>query len=492
MTRPQASGLVVAGARTGPLSSAQERLWFIDAAAPGSAAYNVPLLLRWRQRIDPEALAAALTALAVRHEVLRTVYRVLDGRPVQSVLDPERVGVEVLDCAEGPAPDAVALRARQPFDLAARPPLRCTVWRGAPDGDLMLLTIHHIAVDGWSLRPLFEDLADAYAQAVAGSSPVLRALPVQYLDYSLWEKAGSDAPALLRKLEERAEQLRSVPGDLVLGGGRPRRSLPEGARRGEQYGFLLDPSCWDAVGSLAARLRATPYTVLLAAFQVVVQRWSGREDFLLGTVAADRPLPVLEDLVGFFVNTVPLRCGPEPLQSFEELCLQVRAEAFRALTLSRLPYDRLSAVAGAERLRAGRGSLVDIGFGLQNMPVPEESDRVPWRAPELLPTGSAKFSLLLLIEERSDGVHGTVEYDRDLYGPEVAESLAEQFRELLGAALRDPGQQVCRLPLTRRGPGAAHPGVVPGEIRDLLAERLAVLSTGRGGGHRDRHRTPDH
>ncbi|WP_051781787.1 MULTISPECIES: condensation domain-containing protein [unclassified Streptomyces] len=468
-------------ARTAPLSTAQERLWFIDAAAPGSAAYNVPLLLRWRGAVDVAALTAALTAVTARHEVLRTVYALRDGQPVQIVVDAHPVPVDTVACAVHPTPETVDREARRPFDLAARPPLRCTVWHGAPEGDLVLLNIHHIAVDGWSLLPLFTDLAEAYRSAVDGATPRLPDLPLQYAEYAAQEKEACSSPAIQRKLAERADHLRSCPGHLVLGERKAQSLVPEGARRGAQHTFRLDPGLWTDVADLAARLRATPYTVLLAAFQTVVQRWSARERFILGTVAADRRLPDLEKLVGFFVNTVPLICHPEPDQSFEELCLQVRAEAYRALTLSRLPYDRLSAAAAPGRAEAGLGPLVEIGFGLQNMPVPPTDGRVAWEAPELLATGSAKFGLLLLVEEGPDGVRGTVEYDLDLYGPELAEAVADQFQALLAAALADPACALRRLPLTRRPPGAVHPGIVQGERRDLVAERMALLAAGHGG-----------
>lgn len=468
-------------ARTAPLSTAQERLWFIDAAAPGSAAYNVPLLLRWRGPVDVAALTTALTAVTARHAVLRTVYELRDGHPVQIVRDVHPVPVDTVDCVGHPAPETIDSEARRPFDLAARPPLRCTVWRGAPEGDFVLLNIHHIAVDGWSLLPLFTDLAEAYRSAATGTTPVLPGLPLQYADYAAWEKEACATPAILRKLAERVGQLQSCPGHLVLGERKAHPSVPEGARRGAQHTFRLDPRLWTDVADLAGRLRATPYTVLLAAFQAVVQRWSGRERFIIGTVAADRQLPDLEQLVGFFVNTVPLICHPEPDQSFEELCLQVRAEAYRALTLSRLPYDRLSAAAAPERAEAGLGPLVEVGFGLQNMPAPPTDERVAWETPELLATGSAKFSLLLLLEEGPDGVRGTVEYDLGLYGPDLAESVADQFQALLAAALADPARALRRLPLTRRPPGTAHPGIVQGERRDLVAERMALLAAGHGG-----------
>jgi hypothetical protein len=473
--------------RVAPLSFAQERLWFVDAASPGSVTYNVPLFVRWTEAVDTGALAYALGAVAARHEVLRTTYRVADGRPVQVVHDPGRVPLEIVDLTDVADPSGHARRdaerrAREPFDLARRAPVRCAVWQGLPGGDAMLLCVHHIAVDGWSLAALFEDLADAYAAAVAGEPPGLPELPVQYADFAAWDRALFAEPTLQRQLAARVDDLAGVPGDLTLGGRRPSPPAAEGARPGAQYVFGLPAALWSRVGALAAELRATPFVVLFAAFQVVVQRWSGRDDFVLGTVTANRPHPDLEALIGFFVNTVPLRCDPRPDLSFRQLCGRARAEAFRSLTYQRIPYDRLAAAVRAARPApaGGHGALVDIGFALQNMPTADVSGTPRWRTPVVLPTGTAKFDLILTVEEGPGGVVGTVEYATDCYPAEVGRELGENFRTLLAAAVDDPDRGLSALPITPRSPGVLPPSVLVGARRDLVAERMARLTGGTG------------
>ncbi|MFD7660092.1 amino acid adenylation domain-containing protein [Actinosynnema sp. NPDC059797] len=464
------SGPTRLGARVAPLSFAQERLWFIDAAAPGSATYNVPLLLNWRGTVDPAALRAALRSVVDRHEVLRTTYHLRDGALVQEIGDTGEPDVEVVDLsgvdgARDRARAEAAVLARRGFDLAARPPLRCAVWRGVPGGDLVLLVVHHIAVDGWSLPSLFADLAAAYDAVESGRPAALPEPPVQYADFAVWDRAVTDSPAMEALLANRAEELNEVPGDLVLGPARPRVAAADGDRPGDEHVFPIPADLWSGVHDLARSLRATPFVVLFAAYQAVLQRWSGRDDFLVGTVTANRPHASVEELVGFFVNTVPLRCRPEPDLAFAELCKRVRTEAFKSLTHQRIPFDRLTA-------RTSRGTAT-IGFALQNMPAPSADGR--WGAPELLPTGTAKFDLILIVEDEQGSPRGRVEFDTDVYSAEVAARLAGNFLTLLTAAVRDPATTVARLPL-----GASREGVLVGADQDL-GDAVSVLDlVGRG------------
>ncbi|WP_439659617.1 condensation domain-containing protein [Lentzea sp. HUAS TT2] len=399
-------------ATVAPLSFAQERLWFINAAAPESSIYNVPLFFRWRGEVDLGALHRALLAVIEKHEVLRTTYEDRDGERVQ-VVGEARVTVEVVSHD----PD---VEARRGFDLATDPPIRCAVWKGRPDGDAVLLTIHHIAVDGSSLAALFGDLGAAYDAEVAGRAPDLGELPVQYADFAVWDRAGLDE----RLLARRAGDLAKVPTGLKLGGARP---VPDGFHSSQQHLFTVPADVQQAVGELARKLRVTPFVVLLAAYAEVIGRWSARDEFLIGAVTANRAHPAVEDLVGFFVNTVPLRCATRR-PTFAQRCTELRGEAFGSMTYQRVPFDQLVARA------PGRG-LVEAGFALQNMPAP---DTTRWTAPEVLPTGTAKFDVLLIVDETTGGMTGTLEHDTDLYPVELGRRLAEDFVALLGHAVTAP------------------------------------------------------
>lgn len=443
------------GAGVAPLSFGQQRLWVIDRAAPGSATYNVPLLVRWREPVEAAAWCEALRAVVARHAVLRTTYHLRDGEPVQVVADPGApVPVRVIDLAGAPDGwDQVRAQAdryaREPFDLAGDPPLRCVVWRGVPGGDALLLSVHHIAIDGWSLAVLFEDLAAAYGAALAGDHGPLPDLPVQYADYAVWERGAVADPAVDRLVAERVDDLRGTDPVLRLAGARESPAMPDGARRGAQHTFTVPEAVRGAVADLARTARATPFVVYFAAYQEVLRRWSGRADFVVGLVTAHRPHPDLERLVGFFVNTVPVRCRPTATGSFTRLCGAARTEAYRALTYQRIPLDRLTAAAAA---RHGHTDLATVGFAMQNMPAP--ALRQPrWLPPRVLPTGTAKFDLLLILEDVGGDLVGTVEYDTDRYPAGTGRRFGASYVTLLGAAVADSESPLADLPV----PDVPHP-----------------------------------
>jgi non-ribosomal peptide synthetase component F len=436
---------------TAPMSFAQERLWLVDQTAPGSVTYNVPLLNRWLTPVDPVALATALELLVVRYEVLRTTYHLVDGEPVQRVHPAGPVPVEVLDAGSGDeVQEQVAAWARMPFDLTTGPLLRAVVWRGADGGDLMLLVLHHIAVDGWSLAPLYEDLAAYYRRAAIE----LPELPMRYAEFARRDRESFAQDRRQRLLADRAAEL-ACDEELLLAGARPDAGGAEGARPGRQHRFVLPAELFADVTGLAGRLRATPFVVLHAAFQAVLHRWSARREFTVGAVTANRTHPDVERLVGFFVNTVPMRCAVDPDATFRELCGRTRAESYRSLTYQEIPFGRLTAAVAALR-PGGHHRLATVGFAWQNMP-PPRIDPPMWTAPEVLPTGTAKFDLLLVVEQREDGVLGIVEYDTDRYPDEVAESVARDYLAVLSAAVTDPDSPVGTMPM----PAAAGRSALP-------------------------------
>ncbi|MFD8783560.1 amino acid adenylation domain-containing protein [Kitasatospora sp. NPDC059599] len=461
--------LIRRGATDAPLSAAQESLWFIEQAHPGTAAYNVPLLLRWNEAVDVPALRRALLRTVTRHEALRTAYRLHDGRPRQEVLPPGPTDLALHHGTARPGPAELTERARAPFDLASGRPLRCDLWQGAPEGDTLLVTLHHIAFDGWSLGTFLDDLHDGYRSALGAESPdndtAADTAPepdVQYADFAHWERASWGLRDVEGRSAARAEELTDAD-DPPLFPGRGARGTQ--ARPGGHLAFPVPADLWERTGALATRLRATPFVVLFAAFQEVLRRWSGSTDFVVGTVMANRPKRCLEGAVGCFVNTVPLRCRPAATQTFEELCGDARTESFRALTHQDLPFDRLTALTAAKR-GTGRSSLTDVAFGVQNAPMPRTAGRARWQQPELLPTGTARYDLLFLLEDHPGGVTGTIEYDLDLCTPQTAARFRDAYLALLTAAVDAPGTPLARLPLSARTPQAPVPGVLAGPARD--------------------------
>ncbi len=454
--------------RTAPLSYAQERLWFIDAATGGGRTYNVPMLLHWTEPVDVPALTAALTAVVARHEMLRTTYSLRAEGLVQVVHPPATVPVQV--CPAPGGRDAVRAeamrRGSEPFDLATEPPLRCVVWQGE-DEAAVLLTVHHIAIDGWSLGPLFADLAAAYADARAGRERDLPPMPVRYQDFVARDRSAYAEEATAKHLAARVAQLTEVDGDLALAGRRGGQAT--GDRPGAEHRFAIPAEVWARVGEFAGQNRATPFVVVFAAFQAVLKRWTERDDFVVGTISANRTDPEYERVVGFFVNTVPLRCRVPKGVSFRALCAATRREAFAALTHQRLPYEKVIAAA-RER---GVADLVTVAFAFQNMPAPDHAAPPPWTRPQILPNGTAKYDLMYTVED--DG-GGFVEVDLGRYDSRVAEELSGNMITLLTAALADPDRPVATLPVTDHdtvlcGPERAHDATT---VLDLLAERFAT------------------
>ncbi|WP_369696876.1 amino acid adenylation domain-containing protein [Streptomyces sp. XD-27] len=366
--------------------------------------------------------------------------------------------------AARPGPTELAERARAPFDLASGQPLRCDLWQGAPEGDTLLLTLHHIAFDGWSLGTLLDDLLEGYEAALEpGTADATPEPVVQYADFAHWERASWGLRDVEGRAAARAEELTDA-GDSPLFPSRGTRGAE--ARPGGHLAFPVPAELWERTGALATQLRATPFVVLFAAFQEVLRRWSGASDFVVGTVMANRPKRCLEGAVGCFVNTVPLRCRPAAGQTFEELCREARTESFRAMAHQDLPFDRLTALTAAKR-GTGRGSLVEVAFGVQNMPVPRTAGHRRWQQPELLPTGAARYDLLFLLEDRPDGVAGTIEYDLGLCSPQTAARFRDAFLALLAAAVEAPQTPLAALPLSVRTPQTPVQGVLTGAHRDL-------------------------
>ncbi|RSM46443.1 hypothetical protein DMA12_11745 [Amycolatopsis balhimycina DSM 5908] len=449
-----------AGERTAPLSTGQERLWFVEAAEPGTAAYATPILLRWRGAVDRAALSAALTAVAARHEPLRTTYRLEAGGPVQVIHEPAGVDVEVGDGADGEAERCAAA----PIDLSVDPPLRCTVWPGLPGGDLVLLRTHHIAVDGWSAHVLLADLAVAYRAAAAGLVPVLPPTEIGFSGYAARERSEAAGPETASLVAEYAARLRDLVADLSLDRRPGSRPPVAGPRAGTRYPLDLDGPLWTDVRELARRLRITSFAVLLAAFTVVVRRWSGRTAFLLGTGVANRPWPELEELVGLFANTVPLRCEVADAESFTRLCEATADEVLTALEAESLPLDRL-VTAVADR----RSPLVQVVFSFQQTGA---SPPAPWRSADSPDTGWAKFDFSMFLEAGPGGLTGHIEYDTARYPRDLVAALAEGFVVLLGAACRNPAVPVAELPHSRR------PVTRQAQL-DLSSHALARLASSR-------------
>ncbi|HEU0299248.1 MAG TPA: amino acid adenylation domain-containing protein, partial [Longimicrobium sp.] len=406
--------------RTGPLplSFAQERMWFLDRLLPGTAVYSIPSVLRLRGPLRPEALRRALEALVHRHEALRTVFPARDGRPVQVVIPPAPFDLPLSDLSILPrdlalaeAERMVAEHARQPFDLAAGPLFRVALLRVADEEWRLLVNLHHVIADGWSLDIVFRELAELYAAGAEGRAPELPPAGVQYPDFAAWQRRWLEGEQLERQLRWWRERLAGAPV-LELPADRPRPATAHFT--GRSVDFRLEAETVRGIEALARAEGATPFQVVLGAFQVLLARWSGQEDVVVGSPIAGRGRPETEGMVGLFVNTLALRTELSGDPAFREVVRRVREAALGAFAHQDVPFERLVEELKVER-SLSRHPLFQVSFTYQQpSALPASFGELEARL-EPVETGTAKFDLLMAVEPAGDGLDGALQYAAELF-----------------------------------------------------------------------------
>ncbi|MFD7256040.1 condensation domain-containing protein, partial [Streptomyces sp. NPDC059895] len=439
---------VVPVARDGsplPLSFAQQRLWFLDRLTPDSAEYLVPLGLRVRGELDVAALGAAFTALVARHEVLRTRFLTDDdGHPAQLVDAPWAVTPTVHDvrsvtdavARERAAREIMATEARRPFELAEGRLLRVDVVRTADDDQYVLVTLHHIVSDGWSSGVLARELRELYTAELEGRAVSLNQLPVQYADFSVWQRERLTGEFLAEQLAYWRERLTGVPVlELPTDHGRPAER--EGAE-GDSVYFSVPAEVADRLRATADRQGASMFMTLLSLFEIVLARYCRQDDIAVGTPIAGRNRAETEDLIGFFVNTLVLRTDLSGDPSFTELLDRVKDTALGAYDHQDLPFERLVDELAPNR-DLSRNPLFQTMFVLQNTP-----DADPWSLPgltvEQVGVGGqdAKFDLQLTAAESGGEVLAALEYRTDLFERSTIERMAGHIRTLAASVADTP------------------------------------------------------
>ncbi|MFJ8628730.1 amino acid adenylation domain-containing protein [Kitasatospora sp. NPDC093550] len=422
-----------------PLSFAQQRMWLFDRFAPGNPAYHVPTAVRIGGALDHAALAAALRGLTARHEVLRTVLPEVDGVPTQRVLPVGEAPLTVRDLAAGERPEElVDAFVTRPFDLAAEPPLRALLLRTAPDEHVLVLVIHHIALDGWSMGVLVEDLGALY------DGRDLPPLPVQYADYARWQADRAAEGRWTGQLEHWRERLAGPLPVLELPADRPRPAVPSLA--GAVHGFELPAELTERLRALGARHGATLFMVLLAGYQTLLGRLSGAEDVLVGTPVAGRGQDELDGLVGCFVNSLALRGDLSGDPAFTELLERTRDRVLTDFDCQDVPFEQVLDAVGAERDPA-RHPVFQTMLTLQSARPPRTGFAGLRVEPVDAPTGSCLMDLMLTAVEQDGRLAFTVEYATDLFDAGSIARLAHRFGVLLAAAADAPGTRLSGLPL---------------------------------------------
>lgn len=434
-----------------PLSFAQQRLWFLDQLQPGSPFYNLFSAVRLQGELDISALEQSFDEIVNRHEALRTIFPNVNGKPVQVIFPALKLTLQCKDLRELPEVEReaevrrlVTEEVRRPFDLSRGPLLRLTLLRTGEQDHMLVFCIHHIISDGWSSRVLIRELVTCYKSFLMQQRPQLPDLPVQYVDFARWQREWLQGEALQTQLEYWRTQLAGAPPILALPIAKPRPAVQ--TFRGAREMHILPPAISAAIDSLSRHERVTPFMVLLAVFQVVLSRYTGQDDIVVGTPIAGRGQIETEDLIGFFVNTLVLRTNLAGNPSFKELLGRVREVALGAAAHQDLPFEKLVEELQPER-DLSRTPLFQTMFALQN--IPQDSYSLPnlTLSPMAADTGAAKFDLTMFFRPTEDGLLGILEYNTDLFDAESIRRMWLHYETMLQGLLAAPEHRISSLPL---------------------------------------------
>jgi amino acid adenylation domain-containing protein/natural product biosynthesis luciferase-like monooxygenase protein len=436
-----------------PLSFAQSRLWFLEELGFVANAYTLTSRVGLRGTLDVALLERSLTELVARHESLRTSFSAVEDEPIQVVAPPSPVRCQLVDLSalepkdrEHRLTELVASATRERLDLTTGPLFRTQLVRLEPQEHVLLLTWHHCIADEWSIEILVRELSVLYCAHQRGEPPRLQPLPVQYADYALWQRQGLQGKVLEEQLAYWRERLKGAPARLELPTDRARPSRP--SYKGAAVYFEIPAAQSQRLQELARREGVTLFMVLLAAYQVLLSRWSGQEDVVVGTPIAGRRQRQLENVIGFFVNTLALRTNLAGDPSFKELLGRARDVALGAFSHQELPFERLVQELQPERTLAHQPifqAWLVVGDVRSPRHGSPELEFFQIRAPEQ--DLAAKFDLSLYVMESATGLQCGFEYAADLFDAATMERMGGHFRNLVAAIVADPTRRLSQLPL---------------------------------------------
>jgi amino acid adenylation domain-containing protein len=434
-----------------PLSFAQQRCWFLEQFLPGTSVYNVPMALRITGPLNVDILERSLTEIVRRHEVLRATFIAVDDDPMQVLVESARFRVPVVDLRSIPQEQRQAEmerlaqeEARRPFDLARGPLYRARLFRVGEQSFVLVLTIHHIVSDGWSMGVLFRELKHLYEAYLHEKPPSLPELPIQYGDYAIWQRQWLQGERLRKQVSFWKEYLDGAPHFLELPTDRPRPRTQ--TFNGAIESLVLPQSLSQGLHALARKEGVTLFMVMLAALQTLLHRYTGQEDIVIGTPIAGRTRKELEGMIGFFVNTLALRGDLSGNPRFRELLWRVKESALAAYAHSDLPFEKLVEEIRPER-RLSQTPLFQVMLMVQNieMDVPQ----IEGLSLELLElhSGTAKFDLTISVIEKKEGLRIGFIYNTDLFDSATMVRMLGHFQILLKSIIDNPDQRIGELSL---------------------------------------------
>ncbi|NJN68212.1 MAG: AMP-binding protein [Chloroflexaceae bacterium] len=434
-----------------PLSFAQQRLWFLEHLHPGTHVYDMTEALRLKGNLEVSALERSFREILRRHETLRTCFATVDGQPIQVVVPELELEVPVIDLRglptserEAAAQQQMTEQGCQPFDLAQVPLVRMQLLRLTDDEHLLVVTMHHIISDGWSMGVLIHELTTLYRAFTSGQPSPLPALPIQYADFAHWQQQMARNGDLDVSLAYWVEKFKNEPPILELPTDYPLPAVP--SFRGERKRMLLPNDLNEALKGLAQQEGGTLFTVLLAALATLFSRYSGQEDIAIGTPIANRNRAELEGLVGFFVNTLVIRTDLSGNPTFREVLRRTTAVALEAYQHQDVPFEKLVEVLQPER-SLSHSPLFRVMFVLQNAPLPALDLAGVTGTPETPPHHTAMFDLMITAMETAEGLQLSLEYHTDLFAPETIDRMGQHLRTLLSSIVATPDAPLRDLPL---------------------------------------------
>jgi amino acid adenylation domain-containing protein len=429
------------------LSYAQQRLWFLDQLTPGSAAYNVASAMRLRGILDVSALTRALNEIISRHEALRTTFEVAESEPVQIIAQDSALTIPIVQLADASEMQRlIREESTQPFDLAQGPLLRAKLLQIDEQDHVLLLTLHHIICDGWSIGVLVRELAALYEAYANGQESPLEPLAIQYADYARWQREWLQGEVLEQQLAYWKEQLAGTPAVLELPTDRPRPVAQ--IFRGKQQSVRFSSELTQALNAFSREEGVTLFMTILGAFQTLLFRYCRQEQITVGSPIANRNRAELESLIGFFANTLALRTDLSGDPSFRELLGRVKEVAVGAYAHQDVPFERLVEELQPER-SLSHSPLFQVMLVLQN--APSTQLQLPGVSLETMDvtTETVKFDLTLLLTEAEQGLEGRLEYNTDLFDATRIQRMLGHFEALLDSVLSNPEQRLSELQLLR-------------------------------------------
>lgn len=432
-----------------PTSFAQQRLWFLHQLEPNSPVYNLPYGLRIGGNLKLEALQQAFEAIVNRHEILRTTFTTVDGNPMQIIAKSRAVVIPVVNLSEWSEVDRAAQvqrlitkEAEYPFDLAQGSLLRVTLIQLGDKEYLLLLTLHHIIFDGWSIGVFIGELIALYKAFSTGTASPLPELPIQYADYAIWQREWLQGMALKTRLDYWKQQLAGSLPVLELPTDRPRLAVQN--FQGATESFSLSSDLSQALKQISQQAGITLFMTLLAAFKTLLYRYTGEGDIIVGSPTANRNRPEIEGLIGFFVNTLVLRTYLGDNPNFRQLLLRVQEVTSGAFDHQDLPFEKLVEEMQPER-SLSHTPLFQVMFVLQNAPMP------PLELPELIlnpvivDSKTAKVDLSLSVTDTPQGLIGNLEYNTDLFEAATIKRMVGHFQTMLSSIVVNPDQRLSDL-----------------------------------------------